>query len=122
MTREEAIIAMQHGQIVRHYYFSPEEWVRLSRNKYEFEDGCKCDINEFWKHRTGGSWESGWEIVTDKEKDIIRISGSLSISVDKRGNASFLVNGEDSGLWLTCREFNNLQRKLVERFEGNKND
>jgi len=65
MTKDEAIAAMKRGEKVAHSWFSPEEWVMLSKHGnggYEFEDGCRCSVVEFWSCRNDESWQKGWSI------------------------------------------------------------
>lgn len=63
MTKAEALEAMKAGRKLTHISFCGSEWVaRLSAGLYEFEDGCVCRPQEFWRGRTGDSWQSGWSI------------------------------------------------------------
>jgi len=39
--------------------------VKESGDGYEFEDGCRCEIYEFWLHRIDDSWNNCWSIVVD---------------------------------------------------------
>jgi len=65
VTKEEAISAMRDGKKVKHAFFTPDEWVKESGDGYEFEDGCRCEIYEFWLHRIDDSWNNCWSIVVD---------------------------------------------------------
>ena len=60
MTSDEAIERLESGGRVTHRYFTSGEWVKLTGRKYEFEDGCLCDIDEFWAVRSSGGWSAGW--------------------------------------------------------------
>ena len=61
MNREEAIEALENGKKLTHQHFTKNEWVKISAEMYQFEDGCRCEPELFWKGRTGGTWESGWK-------------------------------------------------------------
>lgn len=65
MTIQEATKALRDGKAIRHRYFLPSEWVKLSSDKrrYEFEDGVKLSPDQFWLDRMGVAWETDWEIV-----------------------------------------------------------
>ena len=63
MTKDEAIQAMREGKKVRHYYFSPDEWMTLTTGgMYLLGDGVVCTPAEFWKWRPEVQWELNWEI------------------------------------------------------------
>lgn len=63
LTKYQAILEMQEGNIVTHDYFSPNEWVKLNASGlYEFEDGVVCNPLTFWMDRTVSGWETGWRI------------------------------------------------------------
>jgi len=63
MTKEEAIAAMKDGKKVSHRLFTSDEWMKIKGSRYEFEDGCSCNPNEFWSRRIHASWDSNWSIV-----------------------------------------------------------
>lgn len=65
MTKQEAIQAMAAGKKVRHKNFSRDEFVSWPGDQYLFEDGVRCDPEEFWAHRKGPDWENGWELFTE---------------------------------------------------------
>lgn len=66
MTKLEAIQAMRDGKKVRHYYFSPDEWMSLtSGGNFLLEDGVVCIPAEFWFWRTEKEWDTDWEIYTE---------------------------------------------------------
>lgn len=65
MTKSEAIQALKDGKKVRHGYFSKDEWVKQTGNRFEFEDGVICDPMEFWHYRQGDGWKTGWEIINN---------------------------------------------------------
>lgn len=68
MTKVEMIHAIHAGHKVRHRYFSPEEWMRLTPNgDYEFEDGVVCSRHVFWEDRSQSYWNDGWEIVKNNK-------------------------------------------------------
>ena len=63
LTKQQAIEAMNNNQKVSHTHFSEEEWIKKDCHLYEFEDGCRCNFDEFWSFRDDPSWENGWYIV-----------------------------------------------------------
>jgi hypothetical protein len=65
MTKQEAIQAMAAGKKVRHYNFSPGEFVSWPGDQYLFEDGVHC---EFWAHRKGPEWDIDWELFTEPKQ------------------------------------------------------
>lgn len=68
MTKSEAITALDEGKRLTHTYFSKSEWVkRLDCTTYEFEDGCRCSVYEFWAtHHESMGFGFGWsEFVND---------------------------------------------------------
>lgn len=68
MNKFEAIAAMRKGLTVKHSSFTSNEWIReYDSGRYEFEDGCRCEKDEFWKYRTEPSWDRGWIIVDAKD-------------------------------------------------------
>ena len=63
MTKQEAIQAMRKGKKVTHRYFSPNEWMTIeSGNIITLEDDCSCFIDEFFRYRSGSSWDDGYEL------------------------------------------------------------
>ena len=62
MSKDEAIKAMRDGMKVTHRHFSSEEWMKETGRLYEFEDGCLCEFEEFWRYREDDSWLEGWKI------------------------------------------------------------
>lgn len=64
MTKVEVLVAIERGEKVAHSGFTPDEWMKKNGNDYEFEDGCICTPEEFWRWRTEYYWESGWRIWT----------------------------------------------------------
>jgi len=65
MNKEQAIEAMLKGKKVTHEYFTDNEWMKLNGHfEVEFEDGCKIDVDTFWKDRQGAGWETGWSLVS----------------------------------------------------------
>lgn len=51
MNNTEAKLALSQGKKLTHEYFTPNEWVKGVGLMYEFEDGCKCLPDEFWRGR-----------------------------------------------------------------------
>lgn len=57
---------MREGKKVRHYYFSPDEWMSLtSGGMYLLEDGVVCSPDEFWRWRQEKQWDTDWEIFNE---------------------------------------------------------
>lgn len=65
MTRAAAKNAIADGKKVRHSLFVGNEFVTKSKRKgwLEDEDGFTFNEEEFWRHRSGAQWETGWSIV-----------------------------------------------------------
>lgn len=64
MTKDEAIIALTEGNVIRHTNFDDNEWVKQRNNNiYIFEDGCIVTAELFWKNRSNKSWDDGYSIV-----------------------------------------------------------
>lgn len=88
LSKDEAIAAMLQGKKVTHQHFTDNEWMKLNGHfEVEFEDGCKIDVDTFWKDRKGEGWQTGWSIYTphpqpqeeskeegEKEKDLSEVS------------------------------------------------
>ena len=65
LSKDEAIAAMLQGKKVTHQHFTDNEWMKLNGHfEVEFEDGCKIDVDTFWKDRKGEGWQTGWSIYT----------------------------------------------------------
>lgn len=66
MTREDALQAMIDGKYVAHRNFSSDEYIYMIAQNIFSEDGynMKTVHDEFWRSRSGGYWEDGWEIYT----------------------------------------------------------
>lgn len=62
MNKDEAIKSMREGNKLTHIYFTPDEWIKESGHRYEFEDGCVCGFSAFWFHRQENSWQNGWSV------------------------------------------------------------
>lgn len=60
MDKEQVIKALREGATLTHDWFSPDEWMKQTGLLYEFEDGCLCEPDEFWRYRTDESWNTGW--------------------------------------------------------------
>jgi len=68
LTKEEVIAEMLKGKRATHIYFSDKEWCKLNGHyEIEFEDGCKIDVDTFWKDRSSEKWQIGWSIITEDE-------------------------------------------------------
>lgn len=66
MNKEEAFKAMKEGKKVSHHYFNSKEWMTLTKDGLiEFEDGVVCEQEEFFKFRTSGDWEDGYELFEE---------------------------------------------------------
>lgn len=70
MTKEAAIAAMeQGGHKVAHRLFSKGEYIwggycgEDGIRRYIDEEGYHIDADDFWAHRQGEIWETGWRIV-----------------------------------------------------------
>ena len=67
MNIAEAKEALRQGKRLRHFYFTPDEWVqgitKIGATYYLFEDGCRCSPSMFWKTRYDGAWDCGWSEV-----------------------------------------------------------
>lgn len=63
LTKDQAISAMENGQKVSHIYFSEDEWMKKDNHLYEFEDGCRCEVSEFWIMRDETAWGNNWYVV-----------------------------------------------------------
>jgi len=63
MDKDEAIAAMKEGKSVTHKLFYPDEWMTMKDGQIVFEDGCKCDMYDFWFWRNDDeSWLTDWRI------------------------------------------------------------
>jgi hypothetical protein len=66
MTKDSMILALYAGFRVRHRYFSPDEWMKLTPSgDYEFEDGVVCSPRMFWADRQQDFWQTDWEIIKE---------------------------------------------------------
>jgi hypothetical protein len=65
MEKHEAIKAMEDGEKVTHKSFTKDEWMKLTGQLFEFEDGIRCQYDEFWDYRSEKEWDSGWEIFRE---------------------------------------------------------
>lgn len=62
MNKAEAIEKMKAGIKVTHQNFSPNEWVTMKDDQIVLEDGVKCSPLEFWRWRTGETWDNNWSV------------------------------------------------------------
>lgn len=54
---------MQEGKRITHRNFSPDEWMTMSKGgAILLEDGVRCSLSEFFRWRTGESWEDGYSL------------------------------------------------------------
>ena len=70
MTKEEMIelLETQEGVRVTHRLFVSDEWMMLNTlNTFEFEDGITVSWSEFWDHRDGPVWNSGWSVFKEEK-------------------------------------------------------
>jgi len=67
MTKIEALAVCRSGQRITHRWFSPDEWVEYKDGQFYTEDGCRMgqESGEFWRIRTGGSWETDWSLFVE---------------------------------------------------------
>ena len=66
LNKQEAFEALENGHKIAWCHFTESEWVMKSTHEgyaYEFEDGCYFSEEDFWRHRTGEEWLTGWRIV-----------------------------------------------------------
>lgn len=63
LTREEAIELMKKGRTVSHASFLDTEWMKMIDGKIVFENGLRCEPDEFWKWRQLKSWDYYWREV-----------------------------------------------------------
>lgn len=66
MIKCEAIQAMRNGEKVTHRWFSPNEWMTLTKDGMMLlEDGVVCHPREIWDYRTDSSWDDGYSIFKE---------------------------------------------------------
>lgn len=59
-----AILALTHGDRIRHSSFSNDEWLQMDSDGHlTDEQGLILSWLEFWNIRTGGIWEDGWDVI-----------------------------------------------------------
>ncbi|MCY9872366.1 hypothetical protein [Vibrio barjaei] len=61
LNNEQAKAALSIGKKLTHANFTSGEWVRGVGYRYEFEDGCKCDPEEFWCVRE--DFSPTWRVI-----------------------------------------------------------
>lgn len=66
MTKEEALQAMHEGVKITHSHFTPNEFMTIDRGDILLEDGVRCSIQEFFRWRTGESWQDGYYLYEQK--------------------------------------------------------
>lgn len=66
MNKKEMLEELTKGKRLTHIYFTPNEWVELSRVPmswlYIFEDGVETEASQFWSDRDSTGWDNGWTI------------------------------------------------------------
>lgn len=63
MTKKEAIDAMKAGEKLAHPSFIHNEWITMKgENTILTEENHSISDKEFWAHRTGDYFETGWFI------------------------------------------------------------
>lgn len=65
MTKTQALELMSKGKKITHRSFHPEEWIILRGNIILFHDGYEMFQEDFWKFRTGESWEDGYSVFNN---------------------------------------------------------
>lgn len=65
MNKRQAIEAIYAGKKLTHRLFTPKEWVRMEKDNLVSEDGYLLSFSEFWRLRTGDSWNEDWEIFKE---------------------------------------------------------
>ena len=98
MTKQEAIAEMQKGNKVRFKDFSPDEWMTMKNGNIVLEDGVRCCPDEFWKWRTNESWNDGYSLVIDENKDKIlrpKTRGELLEALKKDIKCEVVASNEE---------------------------
>lgn len=62
MKKAEALKAMCKGEKVTHRYFSSNEWMTIENGKILFEDGVRCNQEDFFNYRQKAGWEDGYSL------------------------------------------------------------
>lgn len=70
MNRDEALKALEEGEVLTHRYFTSDEWMYQDGHHYVFEDGVHCPIEEFWRIRRESSFGDGWAIKEGVESPV----------------------------------------------------
>lgn len=69
-TKLEAIQALERGYAVSHKNFTNDEFIKKESGELINQDGTNLIEDEFWIIRSGGHWETNWEIYnTTKLED-----------------------------------------------------
>ncbi|MFM2589421.1 hypothetical protein [Vibrio sp. TBV020] len=67
MNRTEAKRLLEEGVMLTHPSFTSSEWVKgLGHGMYEFEDGCLCDADEFWRIRSDEVFSRDWKVKPER--------------------------------------------------------
>lgn len=66
LTRDEVKEALSKGKKLTHIYFTDFKWIIMMGDLILFEDGQTQSSEEFWKFKTGKTWDSGWNIIDDR--------------------------------------------------------
>lgn len=53
---------LRDGKKISHYYFSDTEFIHNSVRGVVTEEGYQVDVYEFFKDRSGGSWDGKWKL------------------------------------------------------------
>lgn len=61
------LLELKKGKKITHEYFISDEWMKLdNEGDFLFEDDVVIDQTEFWEHRRGKYWETGWSVYSEK--------------------------------------------------------
>lgn len=63
LSKEEMLQALEEGKTVAHKYFTPDEWMKFEDGYIVFEDGNRCELEEFWRWRMEEFWNEDWRII-----------------------------------------------------------
>lgn len=66
MNIKEAIKEMESGKKMTHIFFTPDEFITMSENGI-IRDESGYHLFDFWKHRTGDAWNTGWDYWEEQQ-------------------------------------------------------